>query len=330
MASLVLKLLRPVSAFRRIRELGIGKLASEFLVRRWRIVPVDLVGPLVRLARIALHPYDYLWRRRVARHYVGQFGNPLRIPEHAGYRLLSPDEVPGSREVLQLCQQILRERRGVLESYPDRYGINLLATDGLSWTREALDLRQFDSLLDFALSPPLLAAAAEYVGEIPALTSVQLYCTTSRQTMAGNNFFHFDKDRRMVSLWMAVNDIDEDKGPFTFFPATQSQIVREKIGYYGRLRDEQVYSAVPVEERIEFKGPAGSMLLVDTCRCVHFGSRTRVGPRVMLLLQYKSNFPWFETTIYYHPVLHNAARYAENPVARKVFAQLRERPAGRK
>jgi hypothetical protein len=183
-------------------------------------------------------------------------------------------ETPIGSTICQSGQLVFKgefTRQDVLLRNPDRYGLNLLAKDGLSWTKERLDLRPFTPLLDLAASFPLVAAAAAYLGEIPVLTSVQVYVTTDRHTMAGNNFFHFDKDHRMVKFWMAITDIEDESGPFTFLPADKSQIVRKKAGYHGRLTDEKVDAAVPASERVEFKGPAGSMLLVDTCRCAHFG-----------------------------------------------------------
>lgn len=328
MAGVIAKLARPVWAMRRIKQLGVGQLASEFLVKKWRIVPITAVGPTMRKLRIASRPADYVSRKHQARAYVAKHGNPLRIPERTGYRVVRPDELPGHGAALELCRDVLKRRPDVLARNPDSYGINLLADDGLSWTKAPLDLRPYPALMDLAVSPPLLAAASAYLGEIPALASVQIYATTDRHTMAGNNLYHFDKDHRMVKFWMAVTDIDDEAGPFTFIPAEKSRIVRERVGYHGRIPDERVYSAVAPEDRVEFKGPAGSMLLVDTCRCIHFGSRTRRGPRVMLLLQYQSKFAWFESGYYYQPVFHDTARYADDPVARMVFANLREKVPG--
>ena len=58
MASVVGKFARPVWALRRIRELGVGQLASEFLVKRWRVAPITAVGPFMRKARVTLKPAD--------------------------------------------------------------------------------------------------------------------------------------------------------------------------------------------------------------------------------------------------------------------------------
>lgn len=324
MANVMTLLARPRWAARRVRELGPGRLAIELVVKRWRIATIGTLGPVMRKTRIAFGLRESLSRRRLAQSFLAANGNPLRIPEATGYRVIQPSELPEHKDALDLCRKVLKSRPDVLLQNPDSYGLNLLAKDGLSWTKEPLDLRPYTPLLDLASSPSLLAAAAGYLGEIPVLASVQVYATTDRHTMAGNNFFHFDKDHRMVKFWMAITDIDDESGPFTFMPADKSRIIREKVGYHGRLADEKVYAAVPGSEKVEFKGPAGSMLLVDTCRCVHFGSRTRRGPRVMLLLQYQSAFAWAESGYYYQPVTYETARYAGDPVARKLFSPLRK------
>jgi hypothetical protein len=327
MAGILVNLARPGHVVRRVRELGVGRVAADYLVKRGRL-PLSLVGTGLRAARIAARPLDYARRRRDARALVRQTGNPLAIPDEKGFRLIAAGELPGHARALEICRRILRDRRDALAQFPDSYGINLLAADGRVWTKEPLDLRGFDDLLDLAVSPNLLAAAAGYLGEIPVLTSIELYCTTGMKTMAGNNFYHFDNDRRQVKFWMAVSDIDVDAGPFTFLPADQSAHVRRGVRHFGRITDEEVYALVPETERIEFTGAAGRMLLVDTCRCAHFGSRTKRGIRAMFLLQYQSAAAWFENVFYFHPVLINAGRYG-NPIARQVFAQMRETVPGR-
>ena len=174
----------------------------------------------------------------------------------------------------------------------------------------------------------LLAAAASYLGEVPVLASMQIYCTTNRQTNDGNSLFHFDKDKRTVKFWMAINDIDDETGPFTFFPAEESAHIRKAVSYFGRLDDEAVYAVEPKSRQIEFKGPAGSMLLVDTCRCVHFGSRTRKGPRIMLLIEYDSDFSWAEGDYYFQPVMYNRKNFSGDDFSEHVLKQMRERPPG--
>jgi hypothetical protein len=330
MASLLQRVARPVATIRRVRELGFGLSAFDLLGKRYRIAPVTVVGPMMRALRIIGSPLDFLRRKRAARKIVRIARNPFKIPEQLGYRTIKPNEFPEHLAALNLCQNILRDRANILAENPNTYGIDLLATDGLSWTKLPLDYRQRDTLLDLALSPKLIAAAAEYLGEIPTVESLQLYCTTGFNKLEGNNFYHFDKDHRMVKFWMAINEIDDDTGPFTFLPANRSDIVRKQVGYYGRLTDEKVYAAVPASERIEFKGQAGSMLLVDTCRCVHYGSRTRKGPRAMLLIQYQSRFAWFENAYYFQPVIYNRDRYRKNRIAAALFAHMREKVLGRR
>ena len=233
--------------------------------------------------------------------------------------------------VLRRCQAVLEERRGLLEKFPDQYGINLLAEDGLTWSKYPLDLRAHDDILDLAVNPILVSAAAQYLDEVPVLTSIQIYCTTDRKSIAGNNYYHFDKDFRQVKFWMAINEIKDETGPFTCIDATKSKLVRAKAGYYGRLQDERVYAAVPEEARIEFKGPPGSMMLV---RYVQMRSL-----RVPDTKRSSSNACCFnisrlirgsKTCFYYQPVLYNIDRYENNPLARLVFAQMHEKVAGKR
>ena len=326
---LLQKLARPGYAFRRARELGFGRLAADIGMKRFK-VPLPVIMKVMRAGRIVLRPLDYISSKTAAQNYTAKFGNPLAIPDDKGFRVVRPEEIPEAANILRYCREIVRQSGHILAKYPDRYGINLLSDDGLTKTMVPFDLRGHDPLIKFALNPKLVAAAAAYLGEAPVLGSVQIYCTTDRQTNDGNSQFHFDKDKRTVKFWMAIEDINDETGPFTFFPAKQSAHIRNTVGYFGRLNDDAVYAAVPKDEQIEFKGSAGSMLLVDTCRCVHFGSRTRKGPRIMLLIEYDSDFSWAEGDYYFQPVMYNKDKFTTEPLADRVLKQLRERPPGKR
>lgn len=325
MASLVHNLLRPAYVARRIRELGPRRVAQEFLVKRLGL-KLERAGPAIRSAQLAARPLAHLRRRRAARDFVRRHGNPLAIGP-AGFRRVAAGAIPGADGVLALGQRLLRERAALLDRHPDSYGLNLLADDGLVWTKGVLDLTPYDILLDFALAPPIVAAVSAYFGELPVLEGIELYCTTTKPTLEGNNLFHFDAiDATQVKVWMAVTEITEESGPLTFIPADKSAPLR---GRYGRLSDAEVEAAVPRREHVAFTGRPGDMLFIDTCRCAHFGSRTRKGPRAMWLFQYQRAAAWSENEFYFHPVRYNAGRYAGNEAARLLFVRMRETARGK-
>lgn len=325
--STLAKIANPFFVRRKVRQHGLGRVILDTTKRTG--LPLALGQAVSRTAKIGLSPLDYASRRLGAPAFVKRAAPQYSIPEGLAYRRMPAGTVPGSDRVMETCKRIYAERLPEVERMGGRYGINLLASDRESWSRGTIDLRKVPELLDFALSDQLLGAATAYLGEIPVLGEMQLYVTTPMETNVGNNFYHFDKPySRQLKFWLAIEDIDAGKGPFTFLPAPASKIVREKVRYNGRMTDEEVYAAVPEREKVEFLGSAGDGLWVDTCRCAHFGSRTRKGNRIMLLLEYITRFYWAEPTFYFVPTLYDSARYSTDPVRRKALDLVRSNPPG--
>jgi hypothetical protein len=81
-----------------------------------------------------------------------------------------------------------------------------------------------------------------------------------------------------------------DNGPFTFTPVPVTEELLRIYKYdRGRLSIEQVQSAVGPEREIQVTGPAGTALLCDTSRCLHYGSNHNRSARVVVLIQYVSH-----------------------------------------
>ena len=319
------KIANPMFVRRKMRQHGLGRFMHETAKRTG--LPMALAHHFTHAAKIAAHPIEFAERRRGAR-TLARGGLPYSIPDDTAYKRLPAGSLKGSARVLEICQEIYRRRLPELESMGGRYGINLLASDRETWSRGSIDLRSVPELLDFAMSDEILNVAAEYLGEVPILGEMQLYVTTRMAKNVGNNFYHFDKPySRQLKFWLAVDDVDAGNGPFTFIPAGPSRTVRQKVRYVGRMTDEEVYAAVPESKKIEFTGSAGNALWVDTCRCAHYGSRTRTRNRVMFELQFMTPFWWAEPTFYFVPALYDAGRYKrrEQKLALRV---LSDRPPG--
>ena len=72
-----------------------------------------------------------------------------------------------------------------------------------------------------------------------------------------------------------------------FLPARDSQNVDAKIGYsQGRYTDEQVYSAVSKSKVVDTVAQAGAGFVVDTARCLHYGSRGNLLDRFILMASF--------------------------------------------
>ncbi len=106
------------------------------------------------------------------------------------------------------------------------------------------------------------------------------------------------------------------EGPFTFIPAAETTRIVNTIKKQrspeqemaaGRYLDDELAAVGALEKAISVSGPKGSAALVDTSRCLHFGSRVKPGTyRLCLYIQY--------CTSREHGNMFDASRYANDPV----------------
>jgi len=165
------------------------------------------------------------------------------------------------------------------------------------------DLNLQSPLMKLALHPSIVGAVSKYIGMLPVLTQVQLWYSPNTYVEAGGSqFFHLDHaDVRQGKIFLFVEDINEDCGPFTVISAAHSQKVCDAINYRLcnesiRVDDEIIYETIGESNVHPVVGEAGTMALVDTCRCFHLGSRKASKPRTIIVIQYLSPFafalPW--------------------------------------
>jgi hypothetical protein len=103
---------------------------------------------------------------------------------------------------------------------------------------------------------------------------------------------HLDpEDFQQVKIFLYVNDVDEDSGPFQVLRSDASDRVQERYAYrFGRLSDEQLFAVARPDELIVCTGPKGTANFADTSRGFHFGSRLSKKQRKLIMYQYVTPF----------------------------------------
>lgn len=153
--------------------------------------------------------------------------------------------------------------------------------------------------LRFALQPAVLEAIAAYMGAVPILHDVDLWYSVSPNTdsFTTSQLFHCDwEGLTQVRLLVYVNEVKPTDGPFVVVEADQSREVRRRVGYtffreeadrYGRVSDEDVHAVVAEGQTHQLDGPEGTVVFVDTARCLHYGSRVeRDASRTLFACQF--------------------------------------------
>ena len=104
----------------------------------------------------------------------------------------------------------------------------------------------------------------------------------------GSQLYHFDPhDNWGVKVFVNLNNVAEENGPLHLLPADVSDRFNAKIGYTReRVPDDVVYSVCSRDDVWDSRGEAGTGLMVDTGRCLHYGSRKADRDRLVLMMNF--------------------------------------------
>lgn len=220
--------------------------------------------------------------------------SPIKMVD--GWALDRSMSLPHLDRVLDDAQQIIAERSGKRTSTKGAYRSYFQDV----WMPE--DCERYPSFLDFATSSDMLAAIADYLQCVPALsTSLPSGIRFVESNAAFDEEPNRPKDSQLwhidyyslpnVYVLVLLEDATHEHGPWTFIPRSTSQFAKEALGYWQqgkgyRVSDDEFYSVVPRSEVIEFAYPRGTVLFIESSGCFHFGSRNSIRPRFQLMLGY--------------------------------------------
>jgi len=220
-------------------------------------------------------------------------GSRSSLKMEDGYLLDTSMSLPFLNELLEEGEQIIAQRSGRNER-DDRYRSffrNIVPPDALD---------QYPSLLKFVTSSAVTEIVSNYLGMIPCLSTwipegVRFvesgieFDAESHLPPRDSQLYHIDPYcSPMVYLLVLMQDTTVENGPFTWMGEAASEKVKKARGYWQkghgyRLTDDDVYSTVGREPEMTLTYPAGTVLFIDTSRCLHFGSRNCVEPRYQLM-----------------------------------------------
>lgn len=266
------------------------------------------------------------WRERDAARYrlAGELAQEatIAIPAETGYVLLPPGAVPLADEVVSAANDLV-DRIGHAELVARATKDDFMAQGFLPGEAVALGSPYFR----FALSEPVVAAVAAYLGILPVLNLVDVwYSFHGGETPKSSQRWHLDSaDTTQVKVWIHCSDVGAASGPLTVLDATRSEELAERIGYdFGerhRIPDEHVRELVG-SGAVALEGPAGTVHFVDTSRCFHFGSRVAEGatPRRVFVAQFLTPYSFrFKSSHLERARYRELARDADSELERLVL-----------
>ena len=246
-------------------------------------IPLQTARRLVKGIKILLEPGEYLRRRRLARALRKTPPGSIYIDRVRGYGSFTAEDLPETKAALETLRSLARTRIDLLSKELQGSGKQFLID-----LIEPGDFEAHSELLRFALSPVLLEAISQYLGTVPVLASFRLWWSPPNHSVVSSQLFHIDQeDFHQAKLFLNIEPVDQDTGPFTFFPADLTRAAVKALRFKGgRVQDGDIYNVVEPEQLVCAVGPAGHGTIVDTSACFHYGSRQNKKNRLVLMMQY--------------------------------------------
>ena len=235
--------------------------------------------------RQALNLPTIVARRAAARDMAG--GASFAIDHDRGYAVFPPGHFPEALEIVAATADLGRNvdltRPGLSKKARSGFMVPMLDTAALT-----LD----SPMLRLALRPDVVAAVSSYLGMVPVIAHLQVfYSEANTDDARSSQLFHCDADAtRQIKIFVLCSEVTRANGPLTLLDARTSRQVRSRLGYHfgGKIKDKRLAGIVDESDHHPIVGAPGTVCLVDTTQCFHFGSRVESGtaPRLVTMIQY--------------------------------------------
>nr|WP_099072367.1 phytanoyl-CoA dioxygenase [Nostoc linckia] len=146
----------------------------------------------------------------------------------------------------------------------------------------------------------LLNIIENYIGLPIAFHGVHLRKDFPSKHQFGTLLWHSDaEDRRIIKIFIYLNDVEQKTGPFEYIPRSLTPIFSWKYiqlyyklfkSNYMGIDDEDVKPIIPKSAWKSCTGAAGTVIIVDTKNALHHGT-VRTEERSTLFFCYTANPP---------------------------------------
>ena len=207
------------------------------------------------------------------------------INEELGYFRFDKNQSSGLKDVVADCMGIYHHKHSQYDAdyfvkNPNKGFLLTLASDQ--------ELMKIASISNFITSDFVLNTVCSYLQQPFVLSTIRLWWSVVNDTEIRSQKFHLDdEDLSQIKLFVNINDVSEDHGPFRFIDAVNSENI---ISCYRhgkrRFSDDEISASTDKVPIISLTGSAGEGGFVDTSRCLHFGSRANKHDRLVLMAQF--------------------------------------------
>lgn len=243
------------------------------------------------------------------------------IPEEKGFRKID-DLDP------ELVKKVHQAAKDLLKSYDLSKMHEASSNKHLVTVPLAQDADPNSPFVQLALHPSIIKMVGDYLGTLPVIENILFWYSPNKENFGrSSQYYHFDaQDVRTLQMLLLIDDVDTETGPFVLLEAHESEklaraVDYKKSGVTKRIDDELVSSHSSSDKIHPIVGPAGSIYIVDSDRCFHYGSRKATKPRFILAVQYFSPYAFTVPVKWWNglPLAKNPNLHRFNQVERLVL-----------
>jgi hypothetical protein len=161
---------------------------------------------------------------------------------------------------------------------------------------DTADLPAHHPLVQFGLSPVILAIVNSYLGMFAKLHSANFWYTIptarSHQRTASQRWHRDPEDFRLVKVFLYFTDVDEAAGPLEYIPESRLGRRYAKLwrfaggtGVGGYPPQDPIEREVPLDQRRKLLGNRGTVVFCDTSG-LHRGGFATDHPRILATWTY--------------------------------------------
>ena len=238
-------------------------------------------------------------RRRAAASYLGDSAHDdavgaLRVDGFVPWSLSKAS----LRDLLSAYRQAKESRANGEGEVVERHTAKLFFGPDLS----RKDLQTYPAFLDVALEHELLRVLTKTAGLVPHLEDVEVMVSNPVSgNLSASQLWHRDvNDKVILKLFIYLNDVGPENGPFTFMRATASSGIPSYGPHYKDDKTVLRFTGRDAWQRVE--GPVGTSFLIDTHNCLHCGSRCQK-PRTAYIATYSSGLKFMHRSREWRAIL---------------------------
>ena len=261
---------------------------------------------LITKFKIIKRPLSFYHRFKIYNKIVNGGGDILDMSK--GYNIFSISHLPNVEEFLEILHNLYEEKLN------NKYYKEKILSHKLNFNLlEESDYQKHPKINDFLLNDFFINIATKYFKSLPIIAAVEFWVSFNNRDIIQSQKWHIDgEDKRQVKFFISIIDINIENGPTHFVDKTNSKNILKKFGNkekYLSIRSGDLSPRIPdnlIDKNSIITGllKKYECLALDTCKCLHMGSRIEdlSKHRLVLMVQFVPANCHREPALSYPPI----------------------------